>query len=66
MNKPASLVAAIFLLFLACMQFIRFVLGVPVMVGTVEVPTWPSAVAAILVGALGFWLVKERKRISGN
>jgi hypothetical protein len=66
MNKPASLVAAIFLLFLACMQFIRFVLGVPVMVGTVEVPTWPSAVAAILVGALGFWLVKERKRIPGN
>jgi hypothetical protein len=66
MNKPASLLAGVFLIFVACMQFIRFVLAAPITIGTVEIPAWPSLVAAILTGVLGFWVVKERKRGTGS
>ncbi|MGA9111718.1 MAG: hypothetical protein ACLPSL_14835 [Smithella sp.] len=60
MKRPASLVVGIFLLFLACAQLCRFFLKVNVMAAGVEIPLWPSAVAAVILAVLGIWLIKER------
>ena len=61
MKRPASLVVGIILLFLACAQLCRFFLNVPVIAAGIEIPLWPSAVAAAVLFILGIWLLKERK-----
>jgi hypothetical protein len=60
MKRPASLVIGILLLFLACAQLCRFFLKVNVVVAGMEIPVWPSAVAAVVLAALAVWLLKER------
>jgi hypothetical protein len=60
MKRPASLVVGILLLILACAQICRFFLEIPVVAAGIEIPVWPSAVAAIVLAALGIWLLKER------
>ena len=60
MKRPASLVVGIFLLFLACAQLCRFIFKVNVVAAGMEIPLWPSAVAAVVLAALGIWLLKER------
>jgi hypothetical protein len=60
MKRPASLVIGILLLFLACAQLCRFFLKVNVVVGGIEIPLWPSAIATIVMVALAIWLLKER------
>jgi len=60
MKQPASLVVGILLLFLACAQLCRYVLKVDVVAAGMEIPLWPSAIAAIILAALGIWLLKER------
>ena len=62
MKRPASLVIGIFLLLLACAQLFRFLFKVNVVAGGIEIPVWPSAVAAAVLGALGIWLLTERKQ----
>ena len=62
MKRPASLVVGIFLLFLACAQLCRFLLNVQVVAAGLEVPVWPSAVAAVVLATLGIWLLKERNK----
>ena len=62
MNRPASLVTAIFLLLLACAQLCRGILGVNVVAAGVEIPIWPSAFAFIFLIFLALWLLKERKK----
>jgi hypothetical protein len=61
MQKPASLVAAILFWLIALAQLLRVILGVRVTAGSHDVPLWPSAVAFIVVGALGIWLWRERQ-----
>jgi hypothetical protein len=60
MKRPASLVVGIFLLFLACAQLGRFIWGVSIIAAGMEIPLWPSAVAALILAALAIWLLKER------
>ena len=60
MKRPASLVIGILLLFLACAQLCRFFLKVNVVAAGMEIPLWPSAVAAVILAALAVWLLKER------
>ena len=60
MKRPASLVIGILLLFLACAQLCRFILKINVFAAGIEIPLWPSAVAAAVLAALGIWLLKER------
>ncbi|MGP8154528.1 MAG: hypothetical protein ACLQBQ_10405 [Smithella sp.] len=60
MKRPASLVVGIFLFFLACAQLCRFIFKVNVVAAGMEIPVWPSAVAAIVLAVLGIWLLKER------
>jgi ribose/xylose/arabinose/galactoside ABC-type transport system permease subunit len=63
MNRPASLVASIFLSIIALAQLCRLLFGITVVVGGVEIPFWPSAIAAIILASLAGWLGKERSRI---
>ena len=60
MKRPASLVVGILLLFLACAQLCRYLFEVKVVASGIELPVWPSAVAAIVLTALAVWLLKER------
>jgi len=60
MKRPASLVVGILLLFLACAQLCRYLFEVKVVAAGMEIPVWPSAIAAIVLAALGIWLLKER------
>ena len=61
MKRPASLVIGILLLLLACAQLCRYLFGVKVVAAGMEIPVWPSAVAAIVLAVLAVWLLKERK-----
>jgi hypothetical protein len=61
MKKPASLVAAILFWLIALAQLLRVLLRVRVTAGSHDIPLWPSAVAFIVLGALGIWLWRERK-----
>ncbi len=60
MKRPASLVVGILLLLMACAQLCRLVLGINVVAAGMEIPVWPSAIASIVLAALGIWLLKER------
>jgi hypothetical protein len=60
MKRPASLIIGILLLLLACAQLCRYLFDVKVVAEGMEIPVWPSAVAAIVLTALGVWLLKER------
>ena len=62
MKRPASLVTGILLLFLACAHLCRFILKVNVVAAGIEIPLWPSAIAAVILAVLGIWLLKERSR----
>jgi hypothetical protein len=62
MKRPASLVAAILLMVIAFAQLMRFVAAVPIVAAGITIPVWISAVVAIVLGLLGFWLLHERKQ----
>jgi hypothetical protein len=62
MKRPASLVVGILLLFLAGAQLCRFFLNVNVVAAGMEIPVWPSAVAAVVLVILAIWLLKERNK----
>jgi hypothetical protein len=47
--------------FLACAQLCRFLFKVNVLAAGMEIPLWPSAVAALVLTVLAVWLLKERK-----
>jgi hypothetical protein len=61
MKRPAALIIGILLLFLACAQLCRYLLKISAVVAGMEIPLWPSAVAAAVLFVLGIWLLKERK-----
>ena len=61
MKRPASLVVGILLLIMATAQAARFVSGISVSAGGVEIPVWISAIAAVVLAVLGIWLLKERR-----
>jgi hypothetical protein len=62
MKRPASLVTGILLLLMAIAQLCRVILGVNVVAAGVEIPVWPSAIAAVVLAALAVWLLLERKK----
>ncbi len=62
MKRPASLVAAILFLLMAIAQVCRFFLKVNIVAGSITVPLWPSAVAAIVLILLAIWLLIERRK----
>jgi hypothetical protein len=60
MKRPASLVAAIVFWLIALAQLLRILLRVRVTAGSHDIPLWLSAVAFVVLGALGMWLWRER------
>jgi hypothetical protein len=62
MKRPASLVAGIFFVLLAVAQLCRFILGVKIVAGGLEIPVWASAIAALVLAGLAIWILKERSR----
>ena len=62
MNRPAAFIAVIFLSIIAIGQLIRFVFQISLVVGGLDIPAWPSAIAFLIAGSLAFWLSKERRR----
>ncbi len=65
MSRPASLVASILLIVVAALQLCRFLFGISVIIGGVEIPRWPSAIAAIVPASIALWLLKERNGRAG-
>ncbi|MDH4043981.1 MAG: hypothetical protein OEY20_04830 [Gemmatimonadota bacterium] len=62
--KPASLLSCIFLALVAIAHLARFVLAVPIIVGDVTFPMWPSAVATVGAGGLAIWLWREQRAMA--
>lgn len=56
--KP-TLIAAIILAAIALLHLVRLVLGWALVVGTLEVPMWPSVLVVLVFGGLSLLLWKE-------
>jgi MFS superfamily sulfate permease-like transporter len=57
-----ALVSGIFLALLACVQLLRLLMRWPIRVGNVDVPLWPSVIAALIVGSLAAWAFRVASR----
>ena len=56
------IVSGWFLALLTCVQLLRIVMQWPVRVATIDVPLWPSAIAALIVGSLSIWAFRVARR----
>lgn len=59
--KPAALTATIFLALVALAHFLRLVLRIEVIAGSVTIPLWLSAVACVFTGGLAGLLWRESR-----
>ncbi len=62
MKRPASLIVGIFLLLLACAQLFRYMFKINIVAAGMEIPFWPSAIAAVVLALMGIWLLRERNQ----
>jgi lipopolysaccharide export LptBFGC system permease protein LptF len=62
MKRPASLMAAILLWVIALAHLLRLVFGLELTVEDAVIPLWISIPPVIILGALGVWLLVERRR----
>ena len=60
--RPVSRFASLLLGFIALAQLARFLLGWTLTVNGVDVPTWASAIAALVLGATAVLLWRESRR----
>ena len=60
--KPFTIFAAIVFFIIAVAHLIRVILQVPVVVGTITIPLWPSMVAFVILLILGIMLLREGKK----
>jgi hypothetical protein len=56
------LVSGLFFTLFTAGQLIRFLMQWPVVIAGVNIPTWCSLVAAVIVGALAVWAFRVRSR----
>lgn len=56
------IVSGWFLALLTCVQLLRIVMQWPVRVATIDVPLWPSGIAALIVGSLSIWAFRVARR----
>lgn len=59
------LVSGLFFTLLACGQAIRFVLQWPAVIATVSIPTWLSAIGALIFASLAVWAFRVRAGTAG-
>lgn len=60
--RPPVLLCLAFLAIVAVTHLLRVVFSVPITVGRVTVPMWPSIVAFVALGALALWLWRDSQR----
>lgn len=60
------MVSGIFLALLTCVQLLRLVLRLQVMVAGVAIPLWASAIAALIAGTLAVWAFRVSARRDSN
>ena len=58
--KTGSLVAMIFLCAVGALHVLRFILGISIVVGDVNIPQWASVLAVIGAGLIAWLLWRER------
>jgi hypothetical protein len=59
--RPVSRFASLLLGFIALAQLARFLLGWTLVVNGVDVPAWPSAIAALFLGVTAVLLWRESR-----
>jgi putative Mn2+ efflux pump MntP len=60
--KPVTIFAAVVFFIISVAHLIRVILQVPVVVGTITIPLWPSIVAFVILLILGIMLLREGKK----
>jgi len=61
MTKPFTIITVIFLLLIALVQLLRFVLGWEVTVNGVTVPVWVSGIAFVIAAGLALMVWRETR-----
>lgn len=61
MNKPASLIGALFIALIALGHFLRILFNIDLVIYSIMIPMWASAAAAVFCGFLAIWLFRERQ-----
>jgi|GEM_PF-1506872 len=60
--QPFALFAAAVLALLALAHLLRLLAGIQVRIGSLAIPPWMSAVAALALGALALLVIKEQRK----
>ena len=60
--KPFTVFAAVVFFIIAVAHLMRIILHVPIVVGTITIPLWPSMVAFVILLILGIMLLREGKK----
>lgn len=61
MNRPFTAIAIFFLVLIALLQLLRFLLGWEITVQGMAVPLWASAVAFVVAAGLAAMVWRERR-----
>jgi uncharacterized SAM-binding protein YcdF (DUF218 family) len=57
--KPFTIIAILIFSLIAAAQLLRFLFRVEVVASGISIPTWPSAIAAVIFGGLAYMLWRE-------
>jgi len=60
--RPAVLFTCLFLALVTVGHLLRLVLRIPLTVGDISLPTWPSVIAVLMAGGLAMWLWRTERR----
>jgi uncharacterized oligopeptide transporter (OPT) family protein len=59
--KPFTTIAILIFSLIAAAQLLRFLFRVEVIANGISIPLWPSALAAVFLGALAYMLWQENR-----
>jgi hypothetical protein len=59
--KPFITISAVIFSLIAAAQLVRFLFRVEVVAGSISIPLWPSALAAVIFGGLAYMLWQENR-----
>ena len=62
MTKPFTSITVVFLVLIALVQLLRFILGWEVMLNGVTVPVWASGFAFVIAAGLAVMLWREMRK----
>ncbi|NMH64991.1 hypothetical protein [Shewanella salipaludis] len=60
--KPFTIIAIVVFACVTVLQFIRFVLGWPILINGIAVPLWASAIVFVFSALLAVMLWRENRR----